>query len=231
MYKIMIVEDEYHIRNIIKDYFSVRDVEIIEATQGYEAIQYVDESIELILLDVMMPGIDGYEVCKQIRMKYAIPIIFLSALSQDENQLLAYECGADDYIAKPFKVSLLYAKCIAVMKRERKIEDDLIICRNIKLDISHHVLCVDDINYSLASKEYELMYYLMNNQGKLLSREQIISHIWGYDYFGDGRTVDTYIKKLRKKLGKYSCYIQTVIKGGYIFKVVKENEKDEMDYV
>ena len=226
MYKIMIVEDEYHIRNIIKEYFSGRDIDIVEACNGYEAVEYIDNSIDLILLDIMMPGIDGYEVCKLIREKYKIPIIFLSALSEDKNQLLAFELGADDYITKPFKVSILLAKCKAIIKRERKEEDNNIKVEHIQLDKINHILTVDGESTVLAHKEYELMYLLMKNKDRLLSRELILDRIWGYDYFGDGRAVDTYIKRLRKKLGKYSCYIQTVIKTGYIFKVVNNDEEN-----
>ncbi len=224
MYKIMVVEDEYHIRNIIKEYFGVRDIEVIEACNGYEAIAYMNDSIELILLDIMMPGIDGYEVCKLIRERYDVPILFLSALSEDKNQLLAYELGADDYITKPFKPSLLYAKCKAIIKRERKEDDHILSLGHVQLDIVNHILTVDHESVLLAHKEYELMHLLMKNKDRLLSREQIIDIIWGYDYFGDGRAVDTYIKRLRKKLGKYSCYIQTVIKSGYMFKVVNDDE-------
>ena len=120
MYKILVVEDEYHMRQIIKTYFTKQGVEIVEATQGYEALEQMNESIDLVLLDIMMPGIDGYEVCKQIRLKSNIPIVFISALSQEENQLMAYQIGADDFIIKPFKPSLLYAKVIAMIKRDQK---------------------------------------------------------------------------------------------------------------
>ena len=226
MYKIMVVEDEYHIRNIIKEYFSIRDIDIVEACNGYEALEYIDNSIDLILLDIMMPGIDGYEVCKIIREKYKVPILFLSALSEDKNQLLAFELGADDYITKPFKVSILLAKCKAIIKRERKEEDNNINVGHIQLDKINHILTVDGESTVLAHKEYELMCLLIKNKDRLLSRELILDRIWGYDYFGDGRAVDTYIKRLRKKLGKYSCYIQTVVKAGYMFKVVNDDEEN-----
>ena len=224
MTTIMIVEDEYHIRNIIKEYFSIRNIHIIEASNGLEAIEYLNQDIDLILLDIMMPGIDGYEVCKQIRMKYKIPIIFISALSEEKNQLLAYELGADDYMTKPFQISILYAKCQAILKRVKKEENNTLKKGHIHLDMNYHVLSVDDHHYTLTHKEYELLHYLMINEGKLLSRDQIIDHIWGYDYFGDGRTVDSYIKRLRKKLDIYSSYIKTVVKSGYVFKVVEDDE-------
>ncbi len=226
MYKILIVEDEYHIRNIIHEYFAMKNIEVVEACNGYEALELMNDDIDLILLDIMMPGIDGYEVCKQLRMKSSKPIIFISALQEEQNQLMAYDLGADDYITKPFKPSLLYAKCLAIIRRDKKVEEDIITFGKIKLDKINHLLIIDEKLQILANKEYELLSYLCQYEGRLLSREQILNHVWGYDYFGDGRAIDTYIKKLRKKLGKYSSYIQTVIKTGYMFKVVNNDEKD-----
>lgn len=226
MYKILIVEDEYHIRNIIHEYFAMKNIEVVEACNGYEALELMNDNIDLILLDIMMPGIDGYEVCKQLRMKSSKPIIFISALQEEQNQLMAYDLGADDYITKPFKPSLLYAKCLAIIKRDKKMEEDIITFGKIKLDKINHLLIIDEKLQVLANKEYELLSYLCQFEGRLLSREQILNHVWGYDYFGDGRAIDTYIKKLRKKLGKYSSYIQTVIKTGYMFKVVNNDEKE-----
>lgn len=226
MYKILIVEDEYHIRNIIHEYFAMKNIEVVEACNGYEALELMNDDIDLILLDIMMPGIDGYEVCKQLRMKSSKPIIFISALQEEQNQLMAYDLGADDYITKPFKPSLLYAKCLAIIRRDKKVEEDIITFGKIKLDKINHLLIIDEKLQILANKEYELLSYLCQYEGRLLSREQILNHVWGYDYFGDGRAIDTYIKKLRKKLGKYSSYIQTVIKTGYMFKVVNNDEKE-----
>ena len=226
MYKILIVEDEYHIRNIIHEYFAMKNIEVVDACNGYEALELMNDNIDLILLDIMMPGIDGYEVCKQLRMKSSKPIIFISALQEEQNQLMAYDLGADDYITKPFKPSLLYAKCLAIIKRDKKVEEDIITFGKIKLDKINHLLIIDEKLQVLANKEYELLSYLCQFEGRLLSREQILNHVWGYDYFGDGRAIDTYIKKLRKKLGKYSSYIQTVIKTGYMFKVVNNDEKE-----
>ena len=226
MYKILIVEDEYHIRHIVHEYFAMKNIEVVEACNGYEALELMNDDIDLILLDIMMPGIDGYEVCKQLRMKSSKPIIFISALQEEQNQLMAYDLGADDYITKPFKPSLLYAKCLAIIRRDKKVEEDIITFGKIKLDKINHLLIIDEKLQILANKEYELLSYLCQYEGRLLSREQILNHVWGYDYFGDGRAIDTYIKKLRKKLGKYSSYIQTVIKTGYMFKVVNNDEKD-----
>ena len=225
MFKILVIEDEYHIRHIIKEYFSLKDMEVIEAYNGYEGLQLIDSSIDLILLDIMMPGIDGYEVCKLLREKTNKPILFISALSEDENQLKAYELGADDYITKPFKPSILYAKCLAMIKRDQKLEQDIFTLGHIQLDKVNHILTIDEKTIELSHKEYELLSYLCEHSNQLLTRTQILNKIWGYDYYGDGRAVDTYIKKLRKKLGKYSCYIQTVIKTGYILKVVNDDEE------
>lgn len=228
MYQILLVEDEYHIRNIIKEYFTLRDIEIIEAVNGQQALELMDSNINLVLLDIMMPQIDGYEVCKRIRKKYRVPIIFISALSQEDNQLLGYELGADDYMTKPFKPSILYMKCLAFIKRDQKVEDNVLRFGHIKLDKENHLLMVDENIDTLTHKEFEVLSYLCDHHGQLLSRDQILDYVWGYDYFGDGRAVDTYIKKLRKKLGKYACYIHTVVKTGYMFKVVECNEVDNI---
>ena len=165
-----------------------------------------------------MPGIDGYEVCKQIRSQYNTLIVFISALSEDENQLKAYEYGADDYITKPFKPSLLYAKCLALLKRNKKIETNQLQSGKVILDLDKHILVIEENDIALTDKEFKLLRYLMENQGIVLSREKILDALWGYDYYGDGRAVDTYIKRLRKRLENYSYYIQTVVKIGYIWK-------------
>lgn len=231
MYKVLIVEDEYHIRNIIREYLCVRNIEVVEACQGYEALELMNENIDLVLLDIMMPGIDGYEVCKQLRQLYNVPIIFISALSQEHDQLMAYELGGDDYIMKPFKLSILYAKIMALIKRDKKMNQDIMKIGAIQLDNINHLLIVDGNIISLENKEYELLYFMCVHQNQTLTRQQILNKIWGYDYFGDGRAIDTYIKKIRKKLGKYSCYIQTIIKTGYILKVVDTDEKDIKDNI
>ncbi|WP_373154042.1 response regulator transcription factor [Clostridium sp. AUH-JLR23] len=225
MYKVLVVEDEFHIRQIIKDYFSLKGIEVIEASQGYEALSMMDDTVDLILLDIMMPGIDGYEVCKQLRLKTKKPIIFISALSEEENQLMAFELGADDYVMKPFQPSILYAKVVAMIKRDQKQEEHLLVFGHVQLDRINRILIIDGEKITLAHKEYELLEYMCLHVNQLLSRQVILDKIWGYDYYGDGRAVDTYVKKVRKKLGKYAGYIQTVIKTGYIFKVVDDDEK------
>ena len=218
MYKVLIIEDEFHIRQIIKDYFSLKGIEVVEATQGYEALSMINETIDLILLDIMMPGIDGYEVCKQIRQKNDIPILFISALSDDDNKLKGYDLGADDFISKPFTPSLLYAKCNALLKRFKKDEQGMIIEEGIiRINDDTHEVYIDGEKVSLSHKEYQMLMYFIDNKRKILSRDQLLDRIWGYDYYGDQRIVDTYVKKLRKKLKAASVYIQTVVKIGYMF--------------
>ena len=199
MYKALMIEDHKEVRDFVKEYFDHKEIEVIEAQNGYEGLAILDDTIDIILLDIMMPGIDGYEVCKQIRSQYNTLIVFISALSEDENQLKAYEYGADDYITKPFKPSLLYAKCLALLKRNKKIKTNQLQSGKVILDLDKHILVIED-------------------QGIVLSREKILDALWGYDYYGDGRAVDTYIKRLRKRLGKYSYYIQTIVKTGYVWK-------------
>ena len=218
MYKALMIEDHKEVRDFVKEYFDHKEIEVIEAQNGYEGLAILDDTIDIILLDIMMPGIDGYEVCKQIRSQYNTLIVFISALSEDENQLKAYEYGADDYITKPFKPSLLYAKCLALLKRNKKIETNQLQSGKVILDLDKHILVIEEGNITLTDKEFKLLRYLMKNQGIVLSREKILDTLWGYDYYGDGRAVDTYIKRLRKRLGKYSYYIQTIVKTGYMWK-------------
>ena len=224
MYQVLLIEDDFDIRHIIKTYFEKREIQIIEACDGHQGLSLMHSQIQLVLLDIMMPGIDGYEVCKQLRLKTKRPVIFMSALSQEENQLLAYQLGADDYIIKPFQLSLLHAKVIAMIKRDQKKEENILTVGHLQLDRINRILIIDQQKITLAHKEYELLEYLCMHVNQLLTRQQILDHIWGYDYYGDGRAVDTYIKKLRKKLGEYACYIQTVIKTGYMLKVVERDE-------
>lgn len=221
MKKILIVEDEYGIRNIVLEYFKMKNVEVVEAMNGYDALEKIDDDIELVLLDIMMPGIDGYEVCQRIKEKYSIPVIFISALSEEENQLKAYDLGAEDYITKPFLPSVLYAKCKVVLKRMNNKEIQISKYGNIQIDRQLHHLIIGLDSILLTPKEYELLVYLCDHEGQTISRELLLSKIWGYDYYEDGRAVDTYIKKLRKKLGPYAKYIHTIVKAGYLFKVVE----------
>lgn len=225
MYKALMVEDQKEVRHFVKAYFDEREIKIIEAMNGHEALKLIDETIHLVLLDVMMPGIDGYEVCKKIRAQYDVPIIFISALSEDDNQLKAYELGGDDYITKPFKPSLLYAKAMALIKRVNQIVDNKISFGNFILNIDKHCLYIDGKEQKLTDKEFKLLKYLLDHQGKVVSRERLLDDLWGYDYYVDGRAVDTYIKRVRKCLGIYAYYIQTIVKTGYLLEV-PDDEKN-----
>jgi two-component system OmpR family response regulator len=214
--KILLVEDEQLIRMFIVEYFNKMGAKVVEAVDGYEALSLLNDSFDIVLLDIMMPGIDGYEVCKLIRQKSEIPILFISALSEEENKLKGYELGADDFISKPFTPSVLYAKCLALVKRMKK-EFRSYNEGMIRIDEDTHEVYVEDQLIQLSHKEYLLLVYFIENKRKVLSRDQLLDHIWGYDYFGDQRIVDTYVKKLRKKLLNASSYIQTVVKIGYKF--------------
>ena len=216
---ILIADDDRDILSIIETILQEDGYQTLTASDGEQAVMLVQtHAVQLLILDIMMPGIDGYEVCKQIRSQYNTLIVFISALSEDENQLKAYEYGADDYITKPFKPSLLYAKCLALLKRNKKIETNQLQSGKVILDLDKHILVIEENDIVLTDKEFKLLRYLMKNQGIVLSREKILDTLWGYDYYGDGRAVDTYIKRLRKRLGKYSYYIQTIVKTGYMWK-------------
>lgn len=224
MYKALMIEDQKEVRDFVKEYFNNREIEIIEAMNGYDALTLIDNRIHLVLLDIMMPGIDGYEVCQKIREKFDTPIIFISALSEDDNQLKAYELGGDDYITKPFKPSLLYAKAMALIKRSHHIVENKICFGKLVLNIDKHCLLVEENEKKLTDKEFKLLHYLLIHQGKVIPREKLLNDLWGYDYYGDGRAVDTYIRRLRKCLGQYSYYIQTIVKMGYLLEVPKDEK-------
>lgn len=214
--KVLLIEDEKLIRMFIVEYFDKQKANVVEASDGYEGLSLLDDSFDIVLLDIMMPGIDGYEVCKLIRQKSDVPILFISALSEDDNKLKGYDLGADDFISKPFTPSLLYAKCKALLKRVNK-ENRSLDVGIIHIDEDTHEVYIRDELIQLSNKEYLLLIYFIENRRKILSRDQLLDHIWGYDYYGDQRIVDTYVKKLRKKLLDAAPYIQTVVKIGYMF--------------
>ncbi len=214
--KVLLIEDEKLIRMFIVEYFDKQKASVVEASDGYEGLSLLDDSFDIVLLDIMMPGIDGYEVCKLIRQKSDVPILFISALSEDDNKLKGYDLGADDFISKPFTPSLLYAKCKALLKRVNK-ENRSLDVGIIHIDEDTHEVYIRDELIQLSNKEYLLLIYFIENRRKILSRDQLLDHIWGYDYYGDQRIVDTYVKKLRKKLLDAAPYIQTVVKIGYMF--------------
>ena len=214
--RVLLVEDDKLIRVFIVEYFNKQNAEVVEASDGYEALSLLDDAFDIVLLDIMMPGIDGYEVCKLIRQKSDVPILFISALSEDDNKLKGYALGADDFISKPFTPSLLYAKCNALLKRVKK-ENNAIDEGIIHIDEDTHEVFINQESVQLSHKEYTMLIYFIKNKRKILSRDQLLDHIWGYDYYGDQRIVDTYVKKLRKKILDAAPYIQTVVKIGYMF--------------
>ena len=217
-HKILIVEDEAKLREVLCDYFASRGERPIEACDGFEALARMEEcEFDAVLLDIMMPGLDGLSVCRAVRKTNDVPILFLTALSDEEDKLLGYELGADDYITKPFSLSVLYAKTMALIKRNERsvLAGDRIEAGGITLVRSTRKVFAGKQEIALTPKEYALLLCLMQNKNRVLSREQLLVKCWGYDYEGESRAVDTHIKRLREKLGDCASCIQTVIKAGY----------------
>ncbi|MCX7714693.1 MAG: response regulator transcription factor [Clostridia bacterium] len=218
---VLVVEDEALMREVIKDYFESGGYEVTEAKDGLEAIELVEnQDFDLILLDIMLPEIDGFSVCRKIRKTKDVPIIMITARSEEDDKLTGYELGADDYVTKPFSPKVLLAKANALIKRSYGNvcgEEGVISIGGITVNQASHTVQLDNEYIDLTPKEYDLLVFLMNNKGKVLSRDTLLSKVWGYDYFGDLRTVDTHIKKLRAKLGDKAQHIKTLIKAGYKF--------------
>ena len=217
-HKILIVEDEAKLREVLCDYFASRGERPIQACDGFEALARMEEcEFDAVLLDIMMPGLDGLSVCRAVRKTNDVPILFLTALSDEEDKLLGYELGADDYITKPFSLSVLYAKTMALIKRNKRsvLAGDRIEAGGITLVRSTRKVFAGKQEIALTPKEYALLLCLMQNKNRVLSREQLLVKCWGYDYEGESRAVDTHIKRLREKLGDCASCIQTVIKAGY----------------
>lgn len=218
---VLIVEDEDLMREVLRDYFSDADYEVSEARDGLKAIEMAEEfEYDIILLDIMLPELDGFSVCRRIRKTKDTPIIIITARSDEDDKLIGYELGADDYITKPFSPKVLLAKANALIKRARgsvRGSDNEVSAAGIVINQDSHTVTIDNEYIELTPKEYELLTYLMINKGKVLSRDTLLSKVWGYDYFGDLRTVDTHIKKLRSKLGDKAVHIKTLIKAGYKF--------------
>ena len=220
---ILIIEDEIRIRFLLKDYLLSEGFSVIEACDGEEGLMaFKNNNVDLILLDIMMPKIDGLTVLENIRTVSDIPIILLTAKSQEEDKLYGYDIGADDYITKPFSPKILVAKVKALLKRTADLNEDQYSTKNyngLTINKLAHEVKVDNIQLSLSPKEYELLVYLSDNIGIALTRDTILDNIWGIDYYGDLRTVDTNIKRLREKLGEKANYIVTVRGSGYKFDV------------
>ena len=218
-YRIMVAEDEPKLREVVCDYLLSRGDVPVPAGDGLEALALAEEdrNFDAVVLDVMMPGLDGFAVCRALRRRSAVPILFLTALSDEEDKLWGYELGADDYITKPFSLSLLYAKVTALIRRDRGgvLTGDTLRCGDLEVSLSSRRVRAGGRELSLTPKEYSLLTCLMRNRNMVMSREQLLVKCWGYDYEGESRAVDTHIRRLREKLGPYGACIKTVIKAGY----------------
>lgn len=216
MEKILIADDEQLMRQLVIDFLKPEGYEILEASDGKEALEIYDkEHPELILLDVMMPGYDGWTVCREIRRESTVPIMMLTAKGEEIDQLFAYDLGADEYITKPFSPKILVAKIKALLRRSQNEQETHEADDGVAIDRDARQVVLDGKNVDLSPTEYKLLNYLMSNTGKALSRRQILNQVWNYDYYGDLRTVDTHINRLRIKLGDKGRYIRTVRGYGY----------------
>ena len=220
--KILVVDDESRMRKLVKDFLEREGHIIIEAADGMEAMDifYENKDIALIILDVMMPRMDGWQVCREVRALSQVPIIMLTARGEEQDELQGFELGVDEYISKPFSPKILVARVNAILKRGRAAaSEDLIDAGVIVIDKAAHLVKIDDVPIDLSVKEFELLTYFVENQKMALSREKILNNVWDYDYFGDARTIDTHVKKLRSKLGEKGNYIKTIWGMGYKFEV------------
>ena len=220
--KILVVDDESRMRKLVRDFLVKKDFIVLEAEDGAQAVDifFSTKDISLIILDVMMPKMDGWQVCREIRELSDVPIIMLTAKSDERDELLGFDLGVDEYISKPFSPKILVARVEASLRRSNLLNDDSIITAGeITLNKSAHEVTVEGKPVELSFKEFELLNYFMDNQGLALSREKILNSVWNYDYFGDARTIDTHVKKLRSKLGKEGDYIKTIWGMGYKFEV------------
>lgn len=220
--KILVVDDESRMRKLVKDFLEREGHTIIEAVDGMEAMDifYENKDISLIILDVMMPRMDGWQVCREVRALSQVPIIMLTARGEERDELQGFELGVDEYISKPFSPKILVARVNAILKRGGSaVSEDLIDAGGIVIDKAAHLVKIDDVPIELSVKEFELLTYFVENQKVALSREKILNNVWDYDYFGDARTIDTHVKKLRSKLGEKGNYIKTIWGMGYKFEV------------
>ena len=219
--KILVVDDEERMRKLISDFLKIKGYETVEAGDGEEAIDvfFADKEIALIILDVMMPKMDGWEVLKTVREHSKVPVIMLTARTEETDELKGFEYGADEYISKPFSPKILVARVEAILRRSGVSQDEVVRLGGIEVDKSAHSVKIDGKEIELSFKEYELLLYFIENKGIALSREKILNNVWNYDYFGDARTIDTHVKKLRAKMGAKGDYIKTVWGMGYKFEV------------
>ena len=220
--KILVVDDESRMRKLVRDFLVKNNYEVLEAGDGEEALNlfYEIKDSALIILDVMMPKMDGWQVCREIRQYSKIPIIMLTARGDERDELLGFELGVDEYISKPFSPKILVARAEAILRRTNQLETgSLLEAGGIVIDKAAHMATLDGKQMELSYKEFELLTYFMENQGIALSREKILNNVWNYDYFGDARTIDTHVKKLRSKMGDKGEYIKTIWGMGYKFEV------------
>lgn len=220
--KILVVDDEARMRKLVKDFLTRENYIVQEAADGEEAIDifFEDNDIDLVILDVMMPKMDGWEVCKEIRQFSKVPIIMLTAKGEESDELLGFDLGVDEYISKPFSPKILVARVNAILRRTNNLdENEIMVAGDIEVNQAAHTVTVKGKPIELSFKEFELLEYFIKNKGIALSRENILNNVWNYDYFGDARTIDTHVKKLRAKLGDCGDYIQTIWGMGYKFEV------------
>ena len=220
--KILVVDDESRMRKLVRDFLVKSDYEVVEAEDGAVALDIFFESndIDLVILDVMMPKMDGWQVCREIRAYSKVPIIMLTAKADERDELQGFEMGVDEYISKPFSPKILVARVEAILRRTSQVTADrLLEAGGIRVDKAAHSVTVDGQAVELSYKEFELLSYFMENKGIALSREKILNSVWNYDYFGDARTIDTHVKKLRSKMGKKGDLIKTIWGMGYKFAV------------
>ena len=216
--KILVVDDESRMRKLVRDFLLRSDYQVVEAENGEEALDvfFAESDIALIILDVMMPKMDGWQVCREIRETSKVPIIMLTAKSDERDELLGFELGVDEYISKPFSPKILVARVGAILRRTALASgESKLQAGGIVVDKSAHIVTIDGEEVDLSFKEFELLVYFLENQGIALSREKILNSVWNYDYFGDARTIDTHVKKLRSKLGKQGEMIKTIWGLGY----------------
>ena len=225
MYKILVVDDEVNIRRVVREYAEFEGYEVAEAENGMEAVEMVkSEDFDLIVMDIMMPKLDGFSTCKEIKKYKTIPVIMLSARGEEYDKLFGFELGIDDYVVKPFSPKELRARIKAVLKRNNVSESTVpekLVFEGLEIDIAGREVYVDGEKASMTPKEYDLLFYLVKNKNLALTRDKLLEEVWGYDFFGDDRTVDTHIKMLRNSLGQYRKFIVTLRGMGYKFEYVQ----------
>lgn len=220
--KILVVDDESRMRKLVRDFLEREGYQVLEAEDGLQAMDafYEDKDISLIILDVMMPKMDGWQVCREVRQVSKVPIIMLTARAEERDELQGFELGVDEYISKPFSPKILVARVEAILRRSNVLNtEEVSDAGGIVIDKAAHQVTIDGKVIELSYKEFELLTYFVENQGIALSREKILNNVWNYDYFGDARTIDTHVKKLRSKLGEKGNYIRTIWGMGYKFEV------------